>query len=369
MTDPARELRRIGREILGPAFLRFVRDVERRARALQLEHLYFLAREGALFQQLYEREGGSLPTSYLYVSRLSTSLASVHELGEREARMASARPGARGVAPLLDALGLPQSSAFGHTDVASFVADSRVRIRVATLAAEARERLRMYLEREGWFEVKRVGLVDIGWSGTIQDSLVRAYSPAGPEVHGLYFALRDPSSANAEPGNLGNKKGLFVDYRRHPALPERAVFHFFELFEQAARALHGTTLGYDAAGEPLLKFQGRDRQAEVGSDALIGALQAGVLEAAEHPSPWEAIDRLVFSPTQAELDALSGIAHTDDWGAESHLMLGAVGASLKKPLTLWRRFHASHWKPSLLTRLGVPYLPQLYRRYVQLRRR
>ncbi|MEO6950673.1 MAG: hypothetical protein ABI321_02590 [Polyangia bacterium] len=368
MSDPARELRRIGREILGPAFVLFVRGVEARARALKLERLYFLAREGSLFQQLYEREGGTLPTTYLYVSRLSTALPAVHELGKRELRIARARPGDRGAAALLDALGLPPTFGVGYLDEADFVADPRMRVRVAALAAEARGHLRAYLEREAWFDTARVGLVDIGWSGTIQDSLMRAFHPEGPDVHGLYFALRDPSDTQADPAQLASKEGVFVDYRRHRALPERAVFHFFELFEQAARALHGTTLGYDDGGKPILKVHGSDRDAESGSETLVRALQAGVLEAVEHPEPWRGIDRLVFSPTRAELDALSRIAHTDDWGADSHLMLGAASASFLQPHTLWKRFHSSHWKPSLLTRLDVPFLPALYRWYVKVRR-
>lgn len=365
MSDPGRELRRIGREILGPAFVRFARDLELRARALRLERLYFLAREGALLRQLYEREGGALPSTYLYVSRVSTVLPAIHELGARELQLARARPGEHGPLELLDSLGLPRQLS-SHRTPEALVGDPAVRDEVRSLAAAARRNLRLYLEREHWFEHARVGLVDVGWSGTIQDSLVHAYRGEGPSVHGLYFALRDPAATHADRTLLDRKEGVFVDYRRHPSLPERAPFHFLELFEQAARAFHGTTLAYDETGQPVLKQEGEDRAAELRSDELVGELQAGVLEAVSHPAPWAAIDRLVFSPTPLELDALASLAHSDDVGADSHVMLGATTASMLHPLALWKRFHSSHWKPSLLTRLGVPYLPRLYRGYVRM---
>ena len=368
MSDPGRELRRIGREILGPAFVRFVRDVEVRARALRLDRLYFLAREGFLFQQLYEREGGTLPTTYLYVSRVSTVLPAIHELGARELQLFFARPGEHGPLQLLDSLGLPRELS-SHRTPEALIADPAVRDEVRILAAAARRNLRHYLEREQWFAHARVGVVDVGWSGTIQDSLVHAYSRQGPSVHGLYFALRDPADTHADRALLDRKEGVFVDYRQHRSLPERAAFHFLELFEQAARAFHGTTLGYDKTGRPVLKQVGEDRAAELRSDGLVAQLQAGVLEAVCHPAPWAAIDRLVFSPTLDELDALAFIAHSDDVGADTHLMLGATTASLRHPRALWERFHSSHWKPSLLTRLGVPYLPRVYRAYVRLLRR
>ena len=369
MSDPAQELQRIGREIVGPAFVRFARDVELRARALRLDRLYFLARDGFVLQQLYEREGGTLPASYLYVSRLSTALPAVHELGARELALASGRLGEHGTTQLLDSLGLPHTLARPHhATPAAFVADLQARDAARVLAAGARARLRAYLAREHWFECERVGLVDIGWSGTIQDALARAFGGAGPALHGLYFALRTPD-ARALPEPASHKEGVFVDHRRHASLPERAVFHFVRLFEQAARAPHGTTLRYDEDGTPVVNETGRDRLAEQRSDALVEALQRGVLEATISSSPWAAIDRLVFAPTRDELDALALVAHTDDWGADSHVMLGAAAASLRQPMELWRRFHASQWKPSLLSRLDVPYLPQLYRRYVQLRGR
>jgi hypothetical protein len=40
------------------------------------------------------------------------------------------------------------------------------------------------------------------------------------------------------------KEGLVADFARDRQLPAQAPFHFYELFEQSARAPHGTTLGY-----------------------------------------------------------------------------------------------------------------------------
>src|SRR5438046_1189881 len=111
MSDHEATLRRLGREVFGPAFLtQLLRTVEivdaRRFRAL-----YFLARDGWLLLELY-RQMGALhrreppPARYLEVSRRSTSLASVERFGARELGMVrrSRRKGLRSVLRSFDLL-------------------------------------------------------------------------------------------------------------------------------------------------------------------------------------------------------------------------------------------------------------------------
>ena len=405
-TEDERTLRRVGRDAVGPAFCVFIHRVIERSRSLGLQRLLFLAREGFLFRTLYDGMsralGGALPTSYLYVSRLSTALPAVRGFGLRELRLVSRRVGDRTPRELLRTFALDETELMPRLYRAGFrsateriedwwgdmrfdrlLEDGVFQALVEQQASAARDRLGRYLDGEGYFE-PRVGLVDIGWGGTIQDALARAYGDDGAVVHGLYFGLGPGAEKHADPSTLARKEGLFADYRRHPDLPQRAIFAFVELFEQSARAPHGTTLGYAQEGErvvPRLKDQGRDRDAERGSEPLIAALQDGVREAmdaylgdpparaeARLDSAWAAIDRLVFTPTQEELRAISTLAHTVDWGGDGHMTLGADTRLALRPGELKRQFDRSYWKSGFLRRVGGPVLPALYRRYVATRR-
>lgn len=368
------ELRRIGREIIGPAFVFFVRRIVERSRELGLQRLFFLSREGALFQKLYA-QWGKLPTHYLHVSRLSTALPAIQRFGPRELRIARHRPGVASPRALLRTFGITDSDAIDRLHAVSFsdldaaidyddarysllAKDEGFQTIVHALATDARTKLRRHLERNDYFADRTVGIVDIGWAGTIEDALVNAF-PDGPEVHGLYFAVRDLAATYGDPARLAHKQGLFVDYRRHASLPHSAVFHFVELFEQSARSLEGTTLGYDDIG-PVLKSGD--------PSPAVEALQAGILEAAavREAELWRAIERLVFFPTSRELEALSTLTHAADWGSDDHTQ---IGVPTLNPRELWLRYHRSSWRPALMARIGLPGLPALYHLYVRLRGR
>ncbi|MEO6950674.1 MAG: hypothetical protein ABI321_02595 [Polyangia bacterium] len=401
-TDHTLALRRIGREAIGPAFCVYLHRVIERSHSLGLDRLMFLAREGHVFRMLYDQLAPRLslqplPTSYLYVSRLSTALPAVQRFGLREMRLAWRRAGGHTPRGLLRTFGLDEAPLLPRLYAAGFLRadepivdwwgdmrfdrlldDELFQARVAEQASAARGRLRRYLAAESYFE-SRVGLVDIGWGGTIQDALTRAFRDEGPALHGLYFGLGEAAETYSDPTLLGAKEGLFSDYRRHRGLPGRAVFAFLELFEQAARAPHGTTLGYedlDGNVVPVLKESGRDRDAERRSDVLIAAILAGVREAADDylrapsrwaserlESTWVSVDRLVFSPTRAELDAISSLSHSVDWGGDVHRSLGGTPFTLY-PRALKQQFDLAFWKSGFLRSIGGPLLPKLYRRYL-----
>src|SRR5262249_32357701 len=87
------ELRRIGREIVGPAFCGPPQRTAEIARERGIERIFFLARDGKLLHALYpavaKALGDERPSAYLHVSRRSTALAAVREFGEREIALAS----------------------------------------------------------------------------------------------------------------------------------------------------------------------------------------------------------------------------------------------------------------------------------------
>jgi hypothetical protein len=355
----------------------------------------------ALHQRLSQRLGiAPPPSSYVYVSRLSTSLASAREFGERELLIGLHKGADRSVRQLFAAYDLWEPAVEERARAAGFsnpdqwivgledprtrrlLADARLQAIVAERAKAVRVTLKRYLAGEGLVGAERPALVDIGWSGTIQNNLERALA-GDPEItplDGLYFALkRSPLPGNDDPST--RKEGVIADFRRDAGLPGTAVFHFLELFEQAARSDHGTTLGYaerNGRVVAITKEDGPDREAERRTWQAIAELQEGVLAYASEFAPpadppaerrriQRELERFIFSPTAQEIEAVAALSHTDDWGAESHRgLVGQEGpAGLFRPRRWLRTFHRSMWKPAFLLRTGGPLLARAYAEYIR----
>src|SRR5690606_8834079 len=146
--------------------------------------------------------------------------------------------------------------------------------------------LEKYFAQQGFFASGHVAFVDIGWNGTIQHFLAESFGTREdyPEVAGYYFAL--VNSFHTPGAQCGVTDGLLLDGKRNNPC-ERAAMDFEELFEQGARALEATTLGYDedANGRiiPVLKSDDtEDRRQELACNPMIAALQEGVLAHLEH---------------------------------------------------------------------------------------
>ncbi len=403
----------LGRSLLGPTFCCYVTAIIERSQALGTERLFFLAREGHLFQRMYARlapmrGAATLPSSYLYVSRLSTALPSVHRFGLRELRLGSLRTPTTSAQAILSSFGLynDEMKALAHAAgigdpaevIRSWWDDERLEklIRyapfeemVADRAADGRAQLRQYLTQEGLFAVRRAALVDIGWGGTIQNNLMHAYAAdrAFPELHGLYFGLGDGALPPFDDRYIAHKEGLVFDARRHRSPRQRAILYFLELFEQAARAGHGTTLGYERSGEevvPVLKESGMARAAELAAQPAIDELQRGIFSCIDEfpawlsahggtveaalPAVWRELERVIFVPTRAELASIAQLSHSDDWGADSHRgLVEGAGSPMTHPRAWFRGFHAVHWKPGYLRQTMGPVGCHLYRQYRKLR--
>ncbi|MFZ5829038.1 MAG: hypothetical protein ACOY3P_03080 [Planctomycetota bacterium] len=334
-----------GREMLGLPFAVFSHRLIERSRELGLQQLIFVAREGFLFQQTYEKLAARLvmqepqpSTSYACLSRQSTALECTED-SRREAREA--------------------------------VEDS---------SPSPRALLAEYLDACGFFGTgRRVGLVDVGWRGSIESQLRRTYAarPNFPELHGLYFGHR----ADEVPGRAGSLdaahesavgEGLIYDYRRD-GVALRAVVECLPLWEETARAPHGTTLGYrrDETGRVLPVLAGDDhpgRREEQLAEPKLALLQRGVLDFAEEYAravallgftaesllPYLAvhITRMICLPRRHEAQSLLGLLrHAPDEQAEAARSLGFEGFSAWRPRD-WRRLlqrsRTPHWRQATL---------------------
>jgi glycosyltransferase involved in cell wall biosynthesis/FMN phosphatase YigB (HAD superfamily) len=397
-----------GLETLGPIFSTFILGLVERMQRDQPGAVYFLARDGELFRRMYQAWAGFShlelpPARYAYASRrVVASAALANGLDHERAVVGLHNPKQRGLLSILKTCGLDPAAfadlahEHGFTAIderlddwndprlAAFLADERVQALVRPVGIEAKTLLHDYFAQLGFFAHQRVAIVDIGWNGTIQRFMASTFDGASgegphafPHIDGYYFALVTGMYAAAELPT-GTIEGLMLD-RRRGAPQERAPSDLEELFEQGARALHATTIGYrrNAEGkvEPVLKEDtAPDRKAELACNPLIEQLQEGILLCLEHfyaaqrltgfgfdelkPYALALAERAVVYPTLREVHELGRLAHTEDFGHDDLLDISARSIrwrDLLRPRRLMTKVALLPWRYAPFARLRTPF--------------
>lgn len=298
-----------GYEFLGMVYTVYLHQVMEKINQYGINHVMFVAREGYLFQKVYEilqhyvpaMVNSEVTTHYAYLSRQSTLLASTPQLTTREIVFAAtSNRYQQGLWSVFKHLGLPIekfqpfatkhgieikqpiSDYWNNPKLQTFLSDMGMQAEVRMYHQQASKNLRAYLTQcQFWGQNRKVALVDIGWSGTIQDNLVRAFNHWDdfPLLHGLYFGRKDQKAFLQYSNSLSH--GLIYD-SRNKNINAESIDTFSEIFEMGAGAPHASTLGYQLTDEgvrPIFKAsQQRSRQVEIASDRVIAVMQQGILD-------------------------------------------------------------------------------------------
>lgn len=268
--DAASPHYRLG-ELLAPGFLAFTLHILEKSQELGLRRLYFLSREGLTFLRMYRRivralgvEATAPRAEYAVVSRASTFLASSESFdipglqriwaqyhGQSLSRIIrnfslpldELRPLA--LAAGFDDLDRPILNLHAEPALARFFADPAVQGVFIRERNQAREFFTQYMQDRGWFDgdaSDTVGVVDIGWKGSIQNNMYRAlgHVPHAPAILGFYFGLTH-HPADTDPRNA--KIGFMADTRSADWVSE-CIFKNGSVFEMFSTAMHGGAAGY-----------------------------------------------------------------------------------------------------------------------------
>lgn len=388
--------------LLAPAYIAFSRHVLEHAGGF--DRVHFLSREGWMFMRMYHRLAralgvqGEIPRGrYLAANRRLTFLASMETLsGEEIGRMWAQYP-AQSLRRLLRNLSLPEdvflplAAEHGLDDperpiyrprqneaFCAFLADERVQREFTARRDELRTLLADYLRQRGFFEARRVALVDVGWKGSIQTNLHRAVRglPGCPEIHGIYFGLQHTPLMDA-PGST--RHGFFCDTRARDWLQE-CILRNNSVFEMFATAPHGSLRCYerDARGwvhartehepEERRNFRGRFREVWRGiddwfADYLDTPAALGATAAEIRPAVLDRLRRFILYPTRAEARAFLQYSHVENFGvfqvsryafrgSRRQILFG--GPPWQLPRRLMRAVRAQRWREGVCKRSGVP---------------
>jgi len=293
-TERERTLWEVGTMVAGPILFAYVSWILARANEEDLQHLYFLARDGQILLQLARMIDPALSCSYLLASRQAWHLPSIVDaIDEKSLSWIADGHAVSSLRNVLNRVGIEPEQiesilgqeGFSPSDwelpvrdrrrLTALFANENLRILVFERAAEARESLRIYLETQGVLAAETIGLVDLGWNGRLQRSLSRMLRVSAPtrerRIHGFYFALRK-ADREAE-------SGQFHPYCGPEIVEHRAYGMLMELF---CSAVHGGLLGFARNGDGSVKPMLVQEEDRAVLDWGLRILDRAILTAAEN---------------------------------------------------------------------------------------
>lgn len=269
----------LGSGFTGPFFYGFADYLVEQAEARGIRRLYFLARDGFLLRDMVEivmrQRGSHLKCAYLYLSRQSVYLAGIHHLSKSSlAWVFEGKPSLSKVAKRLDMqpdqmrqhtelrsslancsddIALPQKLAEKIMD--TILNEETMREQVLATAQASRERLLAYLKQEvDAKDLTNMALVDLGWQGSIQDTLYGILSNENRKfaLIGFYYGC-------LKFNRFSNNNNQKIPYHLYPSIRPGLA----PILECLTAASHGTTLDYRCnevgTWEPVLKENECDR--------------------------------------------------------------------------------------------------------------
>lgn len=332
-----------------PLFIGFALWVAEQAVLQKLDRLCFFTREGEFFHKVFctlfpqgRLFGHDLPSAdILEVSRLSTFSPSMKDVSIQEMCRIWSLFKVQSVSGLFTTLGLdiekfseiletlglkkteiisdPESSSELRKLFETFAFSDAVKSSITIQAGV----LKSYLRQSGVSTGGRIGVVDIGWRGTIQDNI--ALLMPDTHFHGLYMGLR--RFINAQPGNT-SKAAYGPD--ENTATKPTAHFVNFAAMEFLCNSPNGSVAGYTLANGKTRARRHVDPEENAAYDEFVGSFQEGVLLATNYwqsyleryvvssnelrPISLHIWDNLRRAPDQALVDVFLGTPQQDTFG-------------------------------------------------------
>ena len=268
---------RLGASFTGPMFYGFIHESLKKAVNEGIKQLYFLARDGYLLKIIAEEIVAcfhyDIEIHYLYTSRQATYFASIfcltasnfqwifQEMGNEVTFSVVAKRLHFETNVLINYLNADLKQSLISNGLNSrltnkliirlqneLLNNSLLKAKIEFEARAYRETTIRYFEQEGLLQDERIGFVDIGWRGTLQDAIFRILKSRKPDFQlTSYYLAVTFFSANTSRENRKVPAYMFPTIRAGKG----------PILELLLQCEHGTTLRYQEnnAGrfEPVLK--------------------------------------------------------------------------------------------------------------------
>lgn len=256
---------KIGYYYFGALTLAYITWIHSKCKEQNINMLYFFSREGwilkKVFDDIYENE---IKTKYLYVSRKSLSVPRLQtcENFEDVKKVMYIDSPTMTVGRFLNKLGIDVKTVKGDLEKNNIRLDAELRgienkehfyeLLWPTLKEES-ERQAKYAKKYLLNEIDNcesiAGIVDIGWTGTMQNNFINMLRFCGikQEIRGFFLGQRKEIGKYLENG-MENTSFLF-DYK--DSMNRNIITSGCNFLEFVYSAPHGTTLGYNEKGAIL----------------------------------------------------------------------------------------------------------------------
>lgn len=270
-----RDLFVLGANVVGPILFGYVFWILQMCEILKIKRLYFQSRDGQILlliaKVLINKLSLDIQPSYLYVSRLSTNICNLKADQLSDCSWLTAPNSIISIRVLAGRLNINVDKLLKYIKNYGYkVGDydkSLSKLEVAKILgrlekndefnkfldehiASHRFKLKQYLEQEGLFCDDKIAVVDLGWSGTIQDNIydIIAENKYDKKLNGFYFGLSKykKKSSNLKYGYLFNEK---------TKVEELSYVNCFNvLMEIFCLADHGMVQGYAFENSRVVPF-------------------------------------------------------------------------------------------------------------------
>lgn len=260
ITDDLEEIEKLGFEVFGPLIYGFCKWLHREFEEKAIEKVFFLAREGALFKNIYETlyPKDNRIIKYLYVSRKSLVPPTYWIKPNFDDVVSSiAKSKSVSVKNVIKRWGLEPNKFTNQVQAAGlqeeelvdgrFLKDNEkirklydlLQYSVIDESKTQYEKLKGYLEQESFGG--RCAIIDIGWNGGMQNAFEKIASvwSVPTEIHGYYIGI-NTSNLGVD---LSNVNGYVYEQKKNEE-NRYAIYSFAGPFELSLTALHNTTIGY-----------------------------------------------------------------------------------------------------------------------------
>ena len=391
---------RCGAYVLGPVLAAYADWCVQQFSEFGVTKVLSLMREGEFLADLTSNAASAVDYDIdiipCYVSRQATAIAGVETVNERTLRKALWRREPPSVAQFCSTFGIePELLGFAESDESANLDDDAlikstiermlhepVKARIGWLASEARSLIVSYVKQlVGGDLPTRIGLIDIGWNGTIQGNLQKALDSTrrSSRLVGCYLGTSiDAVSLLLEHHVI---RSFLCGAGVNPWAIEPLV-RSPEILEQSLSARVGTTVGYqqhaDSVVRPVLEecrlddLEWRKKKALQDGIATFQHLWLEVFgQSGQQPGEGlpasdalaRILARLIEWPTGDEAYHLGSLHHDDNFGSSSW-----------RPITddyAHGKFHAAgvaglfadskvYWPQGTLGRLDPGLLARLY---------
>lgn len=387
----------------GIIYLGFVRWLTNQLIDQKVEKAFFLARDGYIMHKVYNLMNQYKqvpPCDYMYASRRAINIPTIFDcIDDSSLKVLCNIFPNLSVEHYLDRIQIDSNlhtdkiKEAGFNDKTDKIISESDKDKLAVLftlltkevceiSASERENLASYLQQIEFIRPEKIAIVDIGWQGTMQNSLhkLNHLFSSSMDIHGYYLGTFYTAKRYVS-------KGLPMDgYLCNFSLPQKnhgIILGCVHMFEFIFSAPHGSVINFKKNGnqvEPVLENHlFSNRKTKVITEFQEGALDFIKDFIETEKNCWEMnispessitpISRLLTMPTYQEAVQFGNLTHSEYVGNNNYerhfAKTSGLWSAFTSPLKFKQHYYSSLWKVGFRKRYIGNILPEKVFTYIK----